>query len=194
MTLSTSDRLVVGVDLSLTETGLALIYPTGVIDVWTIKSKAPKEDTLATRYIRKEGISSDLAGLVRAAAVIGKKRPLVVIEGPAFASKYGKQWDRAGLWWDVVSHCFQGGFDIVEVPPNVRAKYGAGKAANKDVVLASVIKRYPDVEVTNNNVADALLLAAMGRRFLGSPIEESLPQTHLDAMKSVKWESISGEE
>jgi crossover junction endodeoxyribonuclease RuvC len=50
-----------------------------------------------------------------------------------------------------------------------------------------VIRRYPDVDVDGNDVADALVLAAIGCRHLGSPLEESLPANHLAAMNKIRW-------
>ena len=42
------------------------------------------------------------------------------------------------------------------------------------------------VDVTNNNEADALVLAAMGADHLGAPLVD-LPQTHRAALDAVQW-------
>lgn len=79
---------------------------------------------------------------------------------------------------------------IVIITPSQRAKYATGKGnASKDAVLLAVARRYPTVEVTDNNEADALVLAAMIARLAGRPIETSLPQTHLDALAKVRWDA-----
>jgi hypothetical protein len=96
--------------------------------------------------------------------------------------------DRSGLWWLVVNGLFANDVPVVEITPNQRAKYATGKGTDdKDKVLAAVIRRYPDVDVTGNDVADALALAAMGRRRLGRPLEESLPKPNLEVMDKVRW-------
>jgi crossover junction endodeoxyribonuclease RuvC len=112
---------------------------------------------------------------------------LVVVEGPSYASTSPHTHDRAGLWWLVVGRLLNCGHRVAIAPPSSRAKYGTGKGnAGKDLVLASVVRRYPDVEVTGNDEADALLLAAMGARRLGAPIDD-LPKTHLAALSGVAW-------
>ena len=67
--------------------------------------------------------------------------------------------------------------------------YGTGKGnAGKDEVMLATARRYTNqAEVANNDQADALVLAAMGARHLGAPIEESLPQSHLRALDKVAW-------
>ena len=72
-------------------------------------------------------------------------------------------------------------------PPTSRATYATGKDnAGKDAVLAAVVRRYPDVDVTGNDEADALVMAAMGARLLGHPLEDSLPQSHLRALAGLE--------
>jgi crossover junction endodeoxyribonuclease RuvC len=69
------------------------------------------------------------------------------------------------------------------VPPATLKTYATGKGnASKDAVLAAVVKRYPGWAVTGNDVADAVVLMAMGARLLGHPLESSLPQSHLRAL------------
>jgi hypothetical protein len=71
-------------------------------------------------------------------------------------------------------------------------KYATGKGMiAKDAVLAAVVRRYVGIDVTCNDEADALILAAMGARHLGQPIEDSLPLTHLAAMDNVHWPATS---
>jgi hypothetical protein len=50
-----------------------------------------------------------------------------------------------------------------------------------------VVRRYQQVDITGNDIADALVLAAMGARQLGTPIETSLPAVHLTAMTKISW-------
>ncbi|WP_344250995.1 hypothetical protein, partial [Isoptericola hypogeus] len=92
-----------------------------------------------------------------------------------------------GLWWLMVHRLLRNDYPVAVVAPPARAKYatGAGNAA-KDKVLAAVVRRYPNVEVTGNDEADALVLAAMGARRLGHAIDD-LPKNHLVAMEKVAW-------
>jgi hypothetical protein len=57
-------------------------------------------------------------------------------------------------------------------------------------VLAAVVRRYPHADITGNDIADALVLAAMGARQLGFPIEESLPQANQAALAKINWPEV----
>jgi crossover junction endodeoxyribonuclease RuvC len=171
---------VIGLDLSLTGTGVAIIGHGGV-STGLIKSKGRKGDSLAQRRERLRSIVRDIGQLI-------PNDSLVVVEQPAYSQTGGSHHDRSGLWWLVVELAIDWGFDVVEVTPGGVKKYATGSGnASKDTVLAAVVKRYLDVDVTDNNVADALTLAAMGARYLGFPLEASLPQINLAAMDAVRW-------
>lgn len=163
---------VVGIDPSLTATGIAC--EDQGIRVATVGSAGRKNDSFRKRWSRIQNLTQKVCGMVPDGAV-------VVLEAPSYGSRTGSQHDRAGLWWAIYDRL--SGHRVVTVPPTVRAMYATGKGnAGKDQVLAAVVRRYPSVEVTNNNEADALVLCAMGYRWLGVPIEDSLPQTHLRSM------------
>lgn len=180
-------RTVIGIDLSLTSTGIAVVHTSGEILVARIQSKGNKEASLTDR--RERLFKLDLAvwkHICDAHESDLNNPPLIVIEQPAFSRQTGHMHDRSGLWWLVVSRAAQH-YDVAEVTPTARAKYATGKGnAGKDAVLAAVVRRYPHVETTGNDEADALVLAAMGARHLGQPIDD-LPKTHLAAMDAVRW-------
>jgi len=179
---------IVGIDLSLTSTGIATIdTTTGARAVATVTSKGKAGASLESRQTRLHNLCLDVV----AGRGGAHDADLVVIEAPAFSRSNPGMHDRSGLWWLVVD--MLDGFDrpIVEVSPSSRAKYGSGKGnAGKDQVLAAVVRRYPDIPVSNNDEADALILAAMGARHLGHPIEVTLPQVQLDAMVKVRWPEL----
>lgn len=175
MTTSTFP-FVVGLDLSMTSTGVCRIGHDLGATVAREKSKGSRDDSLATRRARLR----ELADRVVAHAV---GADLVAVEGPSFASSGAGTHDRSGLWWLVVDGLHAHGLPVLEVPPSSRMTYATGKGnAGKDEVLAAVIRRYWGVTVTGNDEADALAIAAMGARLMGRPIEASLPQTHLRAL------------
>jgi len=182
-------RSYVGVDLSLTSTGLAAITVPGIeavpaaASVTRVTSTGSTKDSLRQRQARLVQVGMQVVGFV------DRMDPrLVVIEAPSFASKYGHPHDRSGLWWLVVNALLANGHQVASAPPTTRAKYAAGKGnASKDQVLAEVVRRYPDVTITKNDEADALVLAAMGARQLGDPIEASLPVVNITALSGVEW-------
>lgn len=176
-------RPVVGLDLSLTGTGVTVID--AGVHTALFGAKGHKTDTLQMRADRLDTLFGQIVNVIPESA-------LILIEQPAYSRTQGSQHDRSGLWWLIVAylHPFH---DVVEVTPGTLKRYATGKGtATKDKVLAAVVRRYLDVEVTDNNVSDSLVLAAMGSRHLGRPIEESLPKTHLAAMDAVRWPNPKG--
>lgn len=176
---------VVGLDVSLTSTGVATIVAVDRIVVRRVASKGSKDASLDARSRRLDILRRTLCQVAAGA-------DLVVIEGPSFGqTRQGGQHDRAGLWWLVVGRLVEShGITVVEVPPACVKKYATGKGnASKDQVLAAVVRRYPDVDVSGNDEADALVLAAMGARHLGHPIEDTLPLVNLAALAGVRWPS-----
>lgn len=167
---------IVGIDPSLTSTGVAVIDPAAGIQLHRIQSNGRKTATLQERDHRLH----DLANRIYT-HVVGAD--LVVIESPAYSNSLGSMHDRSGLWWLLVRHLHADHVLVLEVPPTTRAKYACGRGnAGKDEVLAAVIRRYPAVEVTGNDVADALTLAAIGARLTGWPLEPTLPQASLTSL------------
>ncbi|MDN5688231.1 MAG: hypothetical protein L0G94_16370, partial [Brachybacterium sp.] len=80
------------------------------------------------------------------------------------------------------------GVPVVEVSPPSRMMYATGKGnAGKDLVLVTTAATYKQAEVTGNDVADAVVIAAMISRLAGQPIELRQPaQTKLKALAKIK--------
>lgn len=165
---------VLGLDLSLTSTGLAYVEGGTLIEVANIKSKGNRDATKSDVASRLRGIAADVLDYSFSA-------DLVVIEAPSFNSKFGLQHERAGLWWMVVEGLDSKGYPMVFVAPKQRAKYATGNGnAGKQEVFAAAVNRY-GASVTNDDIADAVILAAMGARLVGEPMpcEMDLTTKHL---------------
>jgi crossover junction endodeoxyribonuclease RuvC len=168
--------LVVGIDFSMTSTGIA--RSDGLLT--HVFSKGKQDDSLQAREARLRRIVREVVKYVDGAE-------LVLIEGPSYASKFGHAHDRSGGWWLLVSALLEAVPRVVEITPTSRMTYATGKGnAAKDLVLAETVKRYPQWDVKDNDAADALVLCAMGMDHLGHPIVE-LPQTHRRTLAKVAW-------
>lgn len=144
----------------------------------------PTDSNLAARGARLRAVATPV---IRAA----RGSDLVVLEDLYMGKGTGAQLDRAGLFWLVVNTLTVEGIPVTVVSPSGLKMYalgkGSGAGTDKDYVLAAVVRRYPQVPVQSNNTADALVLAAMGARRLGCIVDPDLPETHLRALRAVKW-------
>lgn len=177
---------ILGLDLSLTSTGLAVITDQGVT-THTIKSK-PAGPALLDRCIRIQGISATIGDYTEPGAV-------AVIEGPSYGQhRQAGQHDRAGLWWAVVRLLLGRGVHVVEVPPATRAMWATGRGnAAKDQVLAAIIRRYGHLaDIDGNDEADALALATLAawHHEQSLPGVRAMPSTHLRALDKIAWPDL----
>lgn len=181
---------VVGLDLSLTGTGIAVGGGgLGLESVVTQKIGSKphksnpdwKDPSWDDRFDRTTLLVNRIANYV-------PRGSLVLVEAPAYGAKGGSAHDRSGLWWMIFARLTYMGCTVV--PTNVATvkTYATGKGnADKDEVLAAVVRRYAEINVTGNDIADAVTLMAIGLRLQGNPCDD-LPQTHLRAMAKIKVE------
>lgn len=190
--------IIIGIDPSLTGTGIARIDTDDrlVAQTTTVSSTGKRDDDWLTRLRRVGGLANDIASRCWDGTYNGAgpsfEADLVVIEAPTLSQgRQGGHLDRHGLWWFLLANLADD-YPIAVVTASARAKYATGKGnAGKDTVLLEVARRYPHVPVTDNNQADALVLAAMGADWLGCPLVE-LPKTHREALDKVAWPSNVG--
>lgn len=171
---------VIGVDLSLTSTGVA-----GADWATTIAggSLAKKGATLQQKWTRICRVRGRLLEYLDSA-------DLVVIEGPAFASNDPGAHERAALWWRIVGRCLSNDVPVAVVPPSTLKVYATGNGrASKEDVVQQVQRRWSHITFRGNDQADAIALCAMGLDHLGHPTVE-LPQTHRRALVSVTWPEL----
>ena len=164
---------ILGLDLSLTSTGYAIVE-TGAGSVVAGRLQPGKRRD----HERMEWLYQAVREQARGCS-------LAVVEGPSFASSH-KQHEMGGMWWLVTYMLWHNNYKIVVVPPSSLKKYLTGNGnAGKDLVLSSVIRRFPQAaEITGNDEADALGLAAMGADALGFPLAQ-LPVTQRAVLE--KW-------
>lgn len=173
-------RPVVGLDLSLTSTGIAIMAYDQPPWCGTIESTGKADAGWSARHRRLDQLTTRIMNPIPEDA-------LVVLEAPAYSRTTGAQHDRSGLWWlmyDLLSG--YRGRTILPVMPNLRAKYATGKGtAGKDAVLAAAVRRYPSIAISGNDTADAVVLMAIGRRLLGEPIDDPMPAANLAALATL---------
>lgn len=190
-----SEFEVAGVDLSMTSTGVTRLGFASDGTIWPFQRRVTTggkdTDTPTQRRTRLRHIADTVTELTLDA-------DLVVIEGLAFAATGKHAAAGVGLWWltfdALLDECPDRAVAIVT--PTQRMTYAVGKGggptAAKDRVLAAVLRRYPDHwDIDGNDLADSTLLAAMGARAAGVPVEEFLPVANLTVMAKVAWPKLT---
>lgn len=172
--------IILGIDSSLTSTGLGWLDTTSpewiTQRVRTEKAKAGGELAQARRMRR---IAAQVIAFTRECDPPFGQVDLFVIERMANYGRHAGALDLAGLWWRIVDEIERASGSagrLLVVPTPVRAKYatgrGSGAGAGKADVLAAVRETYPEADVPNHDVADAVALAALGARLMGFPVEQ----------------------
>ena len=191
--------IVVGIDPSLTSTGIVVLRNNEIGKALTTKNE-PKLGTIErVRRIYKQ-INNVIENLSTCYvnAYIGDKRmirweppSLIVIEGFSYGSKGRGVFDIAYLGWRIREELerYRTEDDIpwLEVSPSQVKQFATGKGnANKEVVLQQVYKRW-GVELTDNNQADAYVLAQIGRAYLGEA--DDLTDFQMKVVRTLKKEA-----
>ena len=178
----------IGIDLSLTSTGICVVNDGSITELDTIKSSGKKGDSITQRGDRMNWIVEELV----LTHLFWENADLAVIEAPSYGSSFGSAHDRSGLWWLVVREIQGRGIPLALVSPQGRAKYGTGKGnSKKPEVYAAVKANYAELvprPIKNNDEADAVLLACIGSRYLGYPVEPVSPgEANLASLTGVHW-------
>ena len=178
---------VIGLDLSLTSTGVAC-----TCGIHRIKSHRSFEITRFSRLrMIRLGVMHHVIGTPEICGP-GRRADLVVVEDLALSRSTGQHLTRAGLWHLVMEEIDNEGIPYAIVSPTSLKKYIAGKGnAGKDEVLAAAIRRYPDAPINGNDEADAYTLRAMGHDHLGQPLAE-VPKAQREALAKVHWPEVTG--
>jgi crossover junction endodeoxyribonuclease RuvC len=183
---ATSAPRVIGLDLSLTSTGLAC-----TCGIHRIKSHPSFEITQFSRLrMIRLGVMHHIYGTPEICGR-GKRADLVVVEDLALTRSTGQHLTRAGLWHLVMEGIDNEFIPYAVVSPTSLKKYVTGKGnASKDEVLAAAIRRYPTAPISGNDEADAYALRAMGLDHLGHPAVE-MPKAQRAALDKITWPEVA---
>lgn len=181
---------IVGIDQSLSATGIARIRPGDPVPVRVdlVKSSPVPNATYLDTLKR---VRSLIARIIRKAREGADEGDILIfaMEGPAYGMSGDQRGHhvRAGLFW-LLYHLLEKIGLVVIVSPSSLKRYATRKGnAPKDAVLAAVVRNFPAVDVTDNNEADAIVLASMVARELGFPQEPSVQRVDPAALESIDW-------
>jgi Holliday junction resolvasome RuvABC endonuclease subunit len=163
---------VIGLDLSLTSTGVA--------HGDTTASFQPKTKGME----RLDGVLGFVLDAVGAAP-----DPFVVVEGYSFSSRNSHAHALGELGGVVRHELWRRSVPYVDVPPTCRAKFATGKGnAAKAEVVSAVSARTGLLWAGKGaeDQCDAWVLQEMGLTRLGRP-RHQWPRAHTAALEAVKW-------
>jgi Holliday junction resolvasome RuvABC endonuclease subunit len=148
---------VLGVDCSLTSTGIAMY-------------NAKKGYHTVTRIVTKSGVpEGDRLALIFnqfSSIVKGKLISLVVMEGPSFAST-NRSFSMGAAYGVIKMVCSMEGIRLVEIPPLKLKKYFTGKGtAGKGTMLDTALSLR--ISVSNHDEADAAACCCLARDIMHS--------------------------
>lgn len=173
---------VIGIDLSLSATGVAIHTEDGQALSTTIRTGPG--DHLADQHDRITHIISEINGRLH------NRTALAVLEGPSYGSRGAGTWDRAGLWWMTYHLLHSCAVPTAVIPPATLKRFATGRGnATKTDMAVALAKRTDGLEMRDDNRVDAWWLAAAGREHLGHPIV-SLPKAQRDALASADWPEV----
>jgi Holliday junction resolvasome RuvABC endonuclease subunit len=165
---ATAGPVIVGLDLSLTRTGIATRHGAD-----SIQTPEQLKGFARMRWIRARVNEWT------------NHADLVVVERVAYNSNTAHAKENAGLWHVVMIAIDARGIPWVDVASATRCKYATGNGrADKGQVLAAAIKRLP-VDVTNHDEADAAWLCAIGHDLYGAPLA-AMPAVNRAALDTVR--------
>jgi crossover junction endodeoxyribonuclease RuvC len=183
--------VVLGVDTSLTSTGVAIVSSDPVrATTHRVESSPPRRAkgdkrpaSIAERNERIAAISQRVFDLVSA----GSCAQLAVVEAPSYGSQGGSSWDRAWLWGQVISGMLGRDIPVAIVPPMSRAVWATGSGrSSKGQIAVPMSRMWPDIDAgIADDEWDALSLASMGAQYLGIlPVELG---RHRDQLAKISW-------
>ena len=179
--------LIIGIDPSLTSTGIVVLRDNKVELAETTKNKPELGTIKRVRLIRERiiDITENLTDEEEWQAP-----DLIAIEGFSYGSKGRSVFDIAYLGWRIREDLewlrIEDGIPWLEVPPSQLKKFATGQGnANKEIILQQVYKRW-GVEFSDNNQADAYVLAQIGRAYSGDT--EGLTAFQQEVIANLKGE------
>lgn len=172
-------RAVLGVDPSLSSTGVALMVDGGPFVTWVLTTSSG--DALPARL-------AELAADVTACAESALRPALAVVERGFSGGKGPSAWLNGCAAGALIGALEGAGVRCVLVPPKVRAKLATGKGtADKLDVLDAARARLGYVGKSFDE-ADALWLGVMGMALGGWDLPK-LPQAHLEVVEQYRAEA-----
>ena len=166
---------ILGIDLSLTSTGISVNGETG-----TITTQAKGAERLS------------IISLAILDAVIDNSIEIVAIEGYSFASRNSQAFSIGELGGVVRTRLWERNIPFVDIPPTCRAKFATGRGnAAKTEVMSSISAKTGIIFAGKgaDDMCDAWILEEMCKTVIGVS-EYEWSATQLSALDKIDWEPL----
>ena len=166
---------ILGIDLSLTSTGISVNGETG-----TITTQAKGAERLS------------IISLAILDAIIDNSVEIVAIEGYSFASRNSQAFSIGELGGVVRTRLWERNIPYVDIPPTCRAKFATGRGnAAKTEVMSSISAKTGMIFAGKgaDDMCDAWILEEMCRTVIGVS-EHEWSATQLSALDKIDWEPL----
>lgn len=162
-----SAPLVVGLDLSITATGIC------------------DTDGTCCTILGKAAAGDKRMAVIESHVYDRRDADLFVIEGLAVHGP-GNGMAAAQVMGAVKVCLIKAGAPYVEVPPSTLKKFATGRGNATKPEMAVALYKRAGIELANDNETDAFLLRAAGLHALGHPLFD-LPAAQVAALDKVAW-------
>ena len=192
--ITTQPPYVLGIDSALSKTGVAVIErtPEGCRAHTALVASPTRSQSIVDRHHR---IIEIVQG-VRAQA--GQRAELALIEAPALDADHGNSWDRAAVWWGIVSVLLDRNVPVAWVAPTTLKKWVTGRGGSaknpveKHHIVEGMREMWPGVPCTRNakrhHECEGLALSHMAAQHLGWPVP--IRRHHGEPLSVVKWPEL----
>lgn len=177
---------VVGFDLSLTGSGVALTAPAQPPHQFVL-TLVGRQGVTNMSVVGQFAAIDELLAEIATAADLNHPPDVAVLEALDMAQSYGGQIERTVLWWELAKTLHMLGVRVY-VPTSAQVKiYATGNGlAKKPQVKAAVATHWPWWDFRNNdNLADAAVMAELGLTLAGYRSVE-LPKEHTRTLSKIR--------
>ncbi len=180
----TSKIATIGIDPSLTGTGIVVLIDGRLEEKALIKTKPDVEKTPVNELKRLLNI------VLKIDSIIGKYvqyTEMVAIEGLSFGARNTTALIQlSGLNYLIRKLLYELNIPFTIVAPTTLMKFGTGKGnAQKDLVMMEIYKRY-SVTLTNDNEADAYAMARIADALVRE-VKLTVPQKEVIELLKKQW-------
>lgn len=178
--------IVVGVDHSISRTGLAVIRDDHDPELISIASSGKDTDPRIVRGRRMREVRDAIMDQVPRAAA------LAVIEGMSFGHNYPGQDRIHHLWWLLADAFDALRIPLAVIPPTTLKKFAADHGfATKPKMRAALSVMWPGLHIPNHDAGDALAAATAGAQHLGMQMRYLVLERHRLALSKIEWPQVA---